>query len=212
MVFIVYYINLIVLTMLGMMDSVFLQMINLVYTLVDSVHNGVFLLFGFTMMNVDIHFDVRNKSPNAVFKKIRRIQCISRTIVASQILINILWILSVLYLLYGNESSKLATHLNIFYDLLNIFVVVPMNVLIYLSFWGITTRLQKVFKVLQVKRVQRVIYSVYSITIAMLVASEISLIVELVSMYKNQNVIENKFLRYFYYPALRSMNVVNDCM
>ena len=55
--FLSYYILLIVLGFSNMSDIWFLPIITLVFNVIDGCHNLIFMLFCFTMMNVDMHFD-----------------------------------------------------------------------------------------------------------------------------------------------------------
>lgn len=101
---------------------------------------------------------------------------------------------------------------NIGYNLTTILILQPLNILVYISFWGMVTRLKKVFRVLQKPKVCNVLYTALFMIIALLVMSEAVLIIEIVYLSKNWSVMTNPFLKYFYYPAARSLNIMIDCM
>lgn len=182
----------------------------LVNTLIDSLHTTVFLLFGFTMMNVDIHFDKRHSSPQKIVKKMDRVMCLSRTWLVSQYLMIILWCITVLFMQYESSLSTVGSKLNIAINLINVLFIFPLNFSIYIAFWGMFTRLRKVFKVLQIKKVCLVIYTVLGISLSMYIASEISLCVEIAYLHYDEDPAASPFMHYFYYPTLQSMNIIVD--
>ena len=142
----------------------------------------------------------------------RSVMCISRTILSSQIMLLIIWFSCVLYMMYGSDQESFAKALNLTFNAINIFIFVPLNFSIYLMFWAMVTRMRKLFKVLQKKKVLFVMYTVLFMSLAMLLSSEVSLTLEAYYVIKGWNAADNVFMFYFFYPALRSMNIINDCM